>query len=186
MTPGHARRRPSPKPAIPLPDPPLGEGAVCLRPWSVADAAALVAGWSDPEVARWTGVPDRTEEVAARRWIEGEADRRARGLALDLVVDLDGAVVGEVGLSSLDPDAGTVEIGWWIDVAHRRRGLATVAARLMATWSVAELCVNTVLATCDPANPPSGGVARSAGFAPGGEDGVWTFRDGGGRGTVPP
>ena len=49
---------------IPLPDPPLRSGEVCLRPWRADDAPALVAAWSDPEIARWTGAAHRRQGVA--------------------------------------------------------------------------------------------------------------------------
>lgn len=158
---------------VPLPDPPLTDGCVQLRPWAPADAPALVAAWHDPQIARWTGVPPQTDEAAARRWIEGDAHRRARGLALDLVVDVDGEVVGEVGLADIDPDGRSAEVGWWIAPAHRGAGLATSAAKLVSSWAIAELCVDCVIARCHPGNPASAGVAKAAGFVPDGTvDGV--------------
>lgn len=149
---------------VPLPDPPLGDGRVRLRPWAPDDAPVLVAAWHDPEIARWTGVPPETDEAAALRWIAGDAHRRARGVALDLVVDLDGTVVGEVGLADIDPDRRSAEVGWWITPERRGAGLATAAARLVSAWAVSELFVDRVIARCHPDNPASAGVAHAAGF----------------------
>jgi RimJ/RimL family protein N-acetyltransferase len=150
---------------------------VQLRPWGPDDAAALVAAWHDAEIARWTGVPPQTDHAAALRWIEGDAHRRARGLALDLVVDVDGTVVGEVGLADIDPGGRSAEVGWWIGPEHRGAGLATAAARLVSSWAITELCVDCVIARCHPANPASAAVARSAGFVPDGMvDGVERWR----------
>lgn len=166
------------RPPIPLPDPPLAAGPLVLRPWTTDDAPALAAAWADPDVERWTGVPGRTDEGAAQRWIAGEADRRARGLALDLVIEVDGEVAGEVGLTAIDPDPGTAEIGWWVAPGHRGRGLAAEAAKLVASWAVEELCVETVVARCHRENPASSGVARAAGFAPASAEPpeeVWQF-----------
>lgn len=165
-------------PPVPLPDPPLVDGDLVLRPWAEADAPALAAAWADPEVVRWTGVPPATDEVAARRWIGGDVDRRARGLSLDLVVDRSGIVAGEVGLSAFDPESGTVEIGWWIGPGHRGSGLAARAARLVAAWAVDELALLEVVARCHEGNPASARVARAAGFEQAGRDGlieVWRF-----------
>lgn len=157
---------------VPLPDPPLADEPITLRPWTLADAAHLSQAWADPAISRWTGAPPGTDEEAARRWIEGDEDRRARGLSLDLVIDVAGEVVGEVGLAGLDVAAGSAEIGWWIHPAHRGRGLASRAAELLATWALAELHVESIVARCHPANPASGGVARAAGFVrePGADD----------------
>lgn len=149
---------------IPLPDPELADGDLVLRPWSRPDAAALVQGWADDEVARWTGVPPRPDLATATRWIAGDVDRRARGLSLDLALDLDGETAGEVGLAGFDAARRTAEIGWWVGPAHRGVGLATRAARLLAGWAVEELCIDVVLARCAAANPGSGRVADRAGF----------------------
>jgi RimJ/RimL family protein N-acetyltransferase len=169
--------------SVPLPDPPLVEGPVVLRPWELLDAADLVAAWADPDIARWTGVPPGTDDDAARRWISGDAHRRARGLTLDLVIEVDDEVVGEVGLAEIDPEKATAEIGWWIAPHRRGEGLAARAASLVASWAVEELCVDVVVARCHRANPASAGVAKSAGFSSAGRDGdvdVWRFCPGGG------
>lgn len=164
---------------IPLPDPPLRDGPLTLRPWAPADAPDLVAAWADPDVARWTGVPARPDLATAARWIAGDADRRAHGLSLDLALDLDGTIVGEVGLADVDVAARTAEIGWWVAPGRRGQGLATRAAALLAAWAVDELCVDAVLARCAGANPASGSVARAAGFAlvdDGDPTELWRFR----------
>jgi RimJ/RimL family protein N-acetyltransferase len=168
---------------VPLPDPPLADGHLTLRPWQPADAGALEAAWSDPDIARWTAVPDQPSRSLARRWIQGDADRRARGVALDLVLDVGGAVVGEVGLSSIDVVSRTAEIGWWVAPGHRGGGLAARGASLVARWAIEELCVDTIVARCAPANPASGCVARAAGFLrlpDEGEAELWGFTPVGG------
>jgi RimJ/RimL family protein N-acetyltransferase len=174
---------------LPLPDPPLSGAGFRLRPWTAQDAPALVAAWADPDVARWTAVPARADAATARRWIGGEAGRRQRGLALDLVIDVAGAVAGEVGLAGLGPHPGTVEVGWWVAAGHRGRGLATAAVRLVAEWATAELSVERLLARCHPDNPASSAVAQGAGFGPAtgatpGPEALWSY-PGPEGGTVP-
>lgn len=149
---------------IPLPDPPLQEGALELRPWRPGDGEALASAWADPEVARWTGVPASADPDAAERWISGEADRRSRGLALDLVIEVEGEVAGEVGLVNVDGEPGTAEIGWWVAPEHRGKGVAAAAADLVASWAVEELSIVTVVARCHRSNPGSSRVAKAAGF----------------------
>jgi ribosomal-protein-alanine N-acetyltransferase len=169
---------------VPLPDPPLVDGELRLRPWTAGDAAALSAAWGDPEVARFTGVPADRSEAAARRWIEGDGARRAAGRSLDLVVDVDGQVAGEVGLVDRPGRPGVAEVGWWIGPAHRGRGLAARAVRLLAGWALGALELSALEAVCDPANPASAAVARRAGFTPDGA--IWGFGGGPGPGTVSP
>ena len=120
-----------------------------------------MAAWADPEIQRWTGVPDARDLAAAERWIAGADARRERWLSLDLVVERDGAVAGEVGLSSFDRDAGTVEIGWWTAPAHRGLGVASTAAGLVVGWAARSSGFASVIARCDADNPASGRGRRA-------------------------
>ena len=148
---------------IPLPDPPLRSGELVLRPWAPADAAALAAAWADPEIQRWTGVPERRDLSAAERWIAGEQIRRERWLSLDFVVERRGVVVGEVGLAAFDRVARTAEIGWWTDRTARGEGIATTASRVLVGWALEALDLVAVHARCDAANLAAVAVARRSG-----------------------
>ena len=121
-----------------------------------------MAAWADPEIQRWTGVPDRRDLDAAERWITGDEERRRRWLSLDLVAEHDGDLVGEVGLSSIDRAAEVAEIGWWTVAGRRREGVASTAAGLVVAWASERLRL-TCAARCDPANPGSVAVAERAG-----------------------
>jgi RimJ/RimL family protein N-acetyltransferase len=111
-------------------------------------------------VQRWTAVPPRRTEADAARWIAGEAERRRRGLAVDLVVSpADGDDVwGEVGLGPIDWPSGTANLGWWVAAPARGRGVATRAAVLLATWATTALALQ-VATEVDPANPASARIA---------------------------
>lgn len=164
---------------LPLPEPALRDGEIELRTWSAPDAGDLAAAWADPEILEWTGVPQRHDELAAALWIAGEQERRVRGLALDLVVDLAGSVAGEVGLVRAEPGPGLVEVGWWVRGPFRGRGVAQRAVRLLTRWAISDLGMSTVVARCHPENLGSSGVARAAGFTRVGSEGgfeVWALR----------
>jgi RimJ/RimL family protein N-acetyltransferase len=168
-----------------LPDPPLTDAAagIMLRPWSdtAADAAALAAAWADPAVAAACRLPDDVSPAAAARWIAGDAGRRAAERGLDLVVapvDAPAAVLGEVGLRSVDRARRRAEISWWIAAEHRSRGLASAAVALLAGWALSPAGgFDQIWARIDPANRASAVVAERAGFRELGEAGgttVWS------------
>jgi RimJ/RimL family protein N-acetyltransferase len=151
--------------AYPLPDPPLDDGTVRLRPWGVDDAPALAAAWADEEIRRWTAVPADPSVDHARRWIAGAELRRGQGVALDLVVSPSGTsadVLGEVGLVTMAGGPARAEVGWWTAAAHRRQGVATRAVTLFAAWCRDELEIE-LFAEVDPDNPASIWVAESSG-----------------------
>ena len=152
--------------AYPLPDPPLSDGVVRLRPWQADDAPALAAAWADAAIRRWTAVPADPSEDHARRWIAGAELRRGQGVALDLVVSPadpdDATVLGEVGLVTMAGGPSRAEVGWWTGPEHRRRGVATRAVTLFAGWCRDVLDME-LFAEVDPDNPPSLWVAEAAG-----------------------
>ncbi len=144
-----------------------GAAELVLRAWGDADAPALVAAWADPEVRRWTVVPEPADLDVARRWIAGWDERRRRRLALDLVAadPGDDRVLGEVGLSSFDDGRSAARIGWWTAPGARGRGVASAMVAALTAWAHdGPLGLRVVVAEVDEANPASVAVARRAGY----------------------
>ncbi|MCP5028383.1 MAG: GNAT family N-acetyltransferase [Actinomycetia bacterium] len=158
---------------IPLPDPPLSDDFIGLRPWRPTDAGALVAAWADIEIGRWTSIPPRTDRAYAQKWIRGEAERRELSLAIDLVVVPladPSQVWGEVGLWDMGPKTGSgsrirqAEVGWWVGAEHRGHGVATRALLLFSAWALDALALGRLVARTQLDNPASTRVAEHAGF----------------------
>ncbi len=72
-----------------------------------------------------------------------------------------GELIGHVGLS---PFYGAVEVGFAIELAHQRKGLATEAVSAACTWATTEFPIRTILGIADPRNIGSQGVLSHAGF----------------------
>lgn len=156
-----------------LPAPPLVDAArgLVLRPWRSSDALALATAWAVPDIAAQATVPGVGTVANAERWIAGAPARRGVGMSLDLVVGPLGGdeVWGEVGLTRLRLTAGDavrdeVEIGWWVLPGHRRRGVATAAAGLLARWALAELDAPRLVARIERGAEGSEGVATRVGL----------------------
>lgn len=130
-----------------------------LRPWRAEDAPALAAAWADEEIRRNTSVPPDPSLAYAQRWIAGEPERRRRGLAVDLVIDVDGAVAGEVGL---DLTGDEPELGYWVAAPFRRQGCATSAVRLLVDWAFENLPIDRIVAR--PTSDASQRVLEANGF----------------------
>jgi RimJ/RimL family protein N-acetyltransferase len=156
--------RPTP-PRFWLPDPPLADETILLRPPSPADVPAIAAACTDPEIARWTMVPTPYTPAHARRFV-AQAKRwweAGRTGAIFAIVDRSaGRLVGMIGLEPAEP--GLAEVGYWVAPEARGRGYATRAVRLVSAWafrdpSLVRLELHTILG-----NEASGAVARKAGF----------------------
>ena len=133
-----------------------------LRP---ADAEALFAVRSHPEVARWQGwVPDSVE--AALAFIEGNATAAfgTPGGWRQLAIRVDGELVGDLG-ANVDGEARQAEIGITIAPWHQRRGLATGALGLLLDRLLAPGSgVDRVVASVDPRNTASMALMVRAGL----------------------
>jgi RimJ/RimL family protein N-acetyltransferase len=150
---------------IPYPDPPLAEDGVLLRPFTRADADAIVAAVQDPEVPRWTSIPSPYLERDARDYIaRAERDRRAgRELGFAIVDRQDETLLGGIGLV-FDGHHVKAEVGYWVAAPARRRGVGTCALRLVSRWALAQLGLERVELLVNPANGPSQRLAERAGF----------------------
>jgi RimJ/RimL family protein N-acetyltransferase len=145
---------------IAVPDPPLSDGVVTLRPAYARDLPSIEVGIRDPDVVRWLGRNDApASEILAlneRRWAEGsptlvicEADRALRGLVW-------------VNAGAKDPSFGY--IGYFLLPEARGRGLATRAVRLISRWAIDDLGFVRLRRLTEPANERSQRVALRAGF----------------------
>lgn len=83
-----------------------------------------------------------------------------------MVIDEDGAAraVGSIGFHG-PPDAdGRVEVGYRVDPAHRRRGLASEAVAAMFDWARREHAVHRFRASTAPDNAASQRLIAQFGF----------------------
>lgn len=151
---------------ISVPETTLSDGVVRLRAWREQDSDAVVAICSDPEIRRWTRVPDPFTVQAARDWIEGHPLKRAHGVAAPFAVDWlsSGELVGSVGLSNLDWGRSVGEVYYWVAPDYRRRHTATRAVRLLSDWALGSLGLRKLEILAHMTNGPSHGVALRSGY----------------------
>jgi RimJ/RimL family protein N-acetyltransferase len=155
-------------PAIDVPEPPLTDGAIRLRPWAAADAPAVTRACQDPDIARWTLVPSPYTEAHAHAYIAAAPGqlRRGSGLPLAIADAGDDALLGAIGLNVIDWERRSADLGYWIVPAARGRGAATSAVRLLTQWAFAELGLAVIELRPHRENAASQAVALRAGYAP--------------------
>jgi RimJ/RimL family protein N-acetyltransferase len=152
-------------PALRLPDPPLSEGGIVLRAWSVSDVPALTVACQDAEIPRWTVVPSPYTEHHARDFIAGCAEDREAGRELALaIVDREDTILGAIGIGRFDWDDGRAKVGYWIAREARRRAVGARATRLLARWALTELGLERLELLANPENEASQRLAARAGF----------------------
>jgi RimJ/RimL family protein N-acetyltransferase len=153
-------------PAIEFPVEGLSDGVVRLRPIADADLPGIVEAVQDPDIPRFTTVPEPYGEQEARLWQRTAAAglRTGTDLALLIVDEADGALLGSVGLHNLDPESGRCSAGYWIAAPARGQGVARRALKLLCGFAFAELGVERVELWIEPVNAASLRVASAVGF----------------------
>jgi RimJ/RimL family protein N-acetyltransferase len=147
------------------PSPPLSEGVVQLRIWHPDDLDQLVAGVQDPEVTRWTLVPEPYTEADGEQFLASVPDewRTGRGAVFCInPADEASKVIGGIGLFTTGP--GVARIGYWVALEARRRGVGARAVRLLCRWAFDEVGLARIEADVIPGNDASMRTLESVGF----------------------
>jgi [ribosomal protein S5]-alanine N-acetyltransferase len=111
-------------PALPLPQPPLTDGVVALRPWREADVAAVATWGQDPEIVRWTAVPvDQTADTVRAYFRRAERAREVGLFVALAIVDAESDdVIGSCDVRRPDPtDLAIGELGYVLIARARSR-----------------------------------------------------------------
>jgi RimJ/RimL family protein N-acetyltransferase len=126
------------------------------------DVTDLVA---DPEVLRFTRIPEPPPEDFAREWIEMYIEGRQAGTREGFaVLDGDGRFVG-LGLApTIDPDAGELELGYIVASDARGRGIASKILRLLTEWAFDTAQAERAFLIIDVENRASQRVAERCGY----------------------
>lgn len=107
-----------------------------LRPWRAEDADAVHEACQDPDIQRWTSVPQPYERHHAIAFVSEHSpdawnDRSAAPLG---VFDKSsGELLGANGLTWWQ--GAQAEVGFWIAPSARGRGVGTKATRAVAQWA---------------------------------------------------
>jgi N-acetyltransferase len=136
-----------------------------LRYATAADAAALLALGSDPEVTKFFswGPYSSIEQPAA--YIAGLRGERERGERLDfLIVAHDGGPIGVTGLTELGRRDRRAVVGTWLGRAHWGTGANREGKALIAHLAFAVLGLERLGAYADLDNPRSQAALTAIGF----------------------
>ena len=108
-------------------------GELLLRAPTEADVEVIAPAFRDPEVGGEAGLPPVDADTLRAMLREQLPWLRERGLLAPYVIeDTDtGRILGGANLRLFDPMRDTVELGYWLFVDARGRGIATRAVRAL-------------------------------------------------------
>ncbi|GAA3376004.1 GNAT family protein [Streptomyces sannanensis] len=140
-----------------------------LEPWHAEEFLAHIDRGRD-FIGEHVPFPTRSTDVAsARKLLDSFAQKHAADSGRMYGIWLDGTLVGGVLFPNFDAEAGTAEVGCWLEPAATGRGLITRAARVLIDWAVEERGIHRVEWLTSSANIPSINVAKRLGMT---RDGV--------------
>jgi RimJ/RimL family protein N-acetyltransferase len=145
---------------------PLTDGVVQLRLWHLDDVDGLVACCADPEIPRWTLMPEPYTREDGLAFLGRTPDDWRTGRGAPFCLNPAGepaTVAGAVGVFPVDGRA-LGRIGYWIGREHRRQGYASRAVRLLTRWAFAEAGFARLEADVIAGNDASMRVLEAAGF----------------------
>ncbi|MEU6995162.1 GNAT family N-acetyltransferase [Streptomyces sp. NPDC046465] len=140
-------------------------GDLSLRPWREEDAAAVLAAFSEPEMARQADAPVGSPESAAEWIARREAERDAGSAYAFAVVDGDGTALGNVAVGAVNHVHGTGWVSYWTTPEARGRGVAAYGCGAAASWALSEVGLFRLELGHRTNNPASCRVALATGFA---------------------
>ena len=140
-------------------------GELLLRPPTEADIDAIAPAFRDPDVGGEAGLPAVDADALRVMLREQLPAFRARGLMAPYVIEdtQAGSLLGGANLRLFDPMRDTVELGYWLFVEARGRGVATRAVRAMVEHAQAS-GIARVEAHVRIGNTASERVLERAGF----------------------
>ena len=119
----------------------------------------------DPEVLRFTRVPEPVPADFAESWLALYEDGRRDGTReVFAIVDGDGRFLGVAVAPRIDLPARTAELGYMVVQAARGRGVATAALRLLTEWAFGELGLLRAELLISVDNTASKRVAEQCGY----------------------
>jgi RimJ/RimL family protein N-acetyltransferase len=141
------------------PDYPVCTARLRLRPVTAADAEAMLAYRSLPEVCRYVPFePMDTEQLAQRlagRWSESTLGDGNPGMFLGIALADDDRVIGDLSLFGAEPEHRSAEIGWILHPDHSGHGYATEAVHALLHLVFDDLGLHRVTARIDARNESS-------------------------------
>lgn len=147
-----------------VPDGVLSGERVSLRRFRVDDAADIAESCQDPDIPRFTFMPEAMTEAQAREWVERRRERWSEGLcAFAITLHPSDRCVGQVGVM-LERRFRRGEAFYWLDRRVRGRGVAAEALDLLTQWAFSEHDLVRVHLIIDGDNEASGRVAQRCGY----------------------
>lgn len=134
-----------------------------LELFSEVHVPGVEALLDDPDVLRFTRVPEPVPENFATTWVARYEEARREGTREAFAIVEGGEFLGLALAPTIDRETQTAELGYVVAPAARGRGVATEALRQLTEWALADGMLRIEL-LISVGNPASQKVAARCGY----------------------
>jgi len=145
--------------------PVLDAGGYVLRPWALADLAAVEEASGDDLIPLITTVPSPYSHEQGVAFVQRQWSRAATGAGYSFAIaEHGGRAVGQLGLWLRNADEGRASLGYRVAGSARGRGAAAQALTAVAGWAIGLPGIDRLEAYVEPWNVASIRTAERARF----------------------
>ena len=136
---------------------------IVLRPLRKSDTKDIVEYAHEKLMHKFvTDIPYPYRKKDAEWFIKETRKDLRKGKELQLGIELDGKIIGSLGLHHFDKKYG--EIGYVLGRKYRRKGYTSEAAKLLLDYGFKKLKLQRIGASCDIRNKASASLLKKLGF----------------------
>ena len=137
---------------------------VRLRPFRVADAADIAQSCQDPDIPRFTFMPNDMTESQASEWVERRLELWSQGLfSFAITLAPEDRCVGQIGVF-VEERFRRAETFYWLDRRVRGQGIVAEALDVVTRWAFDEHDIVRAHLITHLDNPASQRVAQQCGY----------------------
>jgi RimJ/RimL family protein N-acetyltransferase len=138
--------------------------AIGLEPLGESHLAAVEAMLGDPDLLRFTRIPEPVPPNFAHAWLRLYEAGRREGIREAFAIVEEGAFLGLALAPRLDQETQTAELGYVVAPDARGRGVATEGLRQLTVWALDEAGMFRLELMISVDNPGSKRVAEHCGY----------------------
>lgn len=149
--------------------PTLRHGLITLRPVHDSDIEKIYQACQDPLIPRFTTVPSPYTMTHAQFFVREQEPARFAAKSELLFVITEGyedeeKFSGLISFHSVSLGNHAAELGYWIEVSARGKGIGSTAARMITEYGFQTMGFKRIEALVDVDNEASKALLRSAGY----------------------
>ncbi len=138
--------------------------AIGLEPLGESHLAAVEAMLGDPDVLRFTRVPEPVPPDFPRTWLGLYEEGRSEGTREAFAIAEDGEFLGVAVVPRIDHETQTAELGYVVAPEARGRGVASEALRQLTEWAFDDAAMFRLELMISVDNRASRRVAERCGY----------------------